>query len=232
MPTYKVVRTVHDMTSDEPHDHHVHDEGHGHVHLSEEDWAAYAAQTERHGEVFLQFLTETISWIDEVRGTAAPTVQHILDIGSGPGVATCELAASYPDAHVTAVDSSPTMLAMATERAARLGVGDRIDIRRAEMPDGVDDLAGVDVIWASMSLHHVGDQVAALGVLRALLRPSGLIAIAEIGGVTRLLTDELDVGRPGFVARLDAVSAAWFIPYSPCDDALQAERRVCTHPML
>lgn len=31
-------------------------------------------------------------------------------------------------------------------------------MRHAELPGGLDGLAPVDVIWASMSLHHVGDE--------------------------------------------------------------------------
>ena len=192
----------------QPHGHHGH--GHGHGHLGEEQWAAHAAQTERRGEVFIRFLTETIEWIDEWRGAGAPPVRRILDIGSGPGVAACELARAYPAARVTAVDSSPAMLALATARAARLGLETRVDTRLAELPEGVQDLDDVDVIWASMSLHHVGDQVAALRVLRHRLLPTGLLAIAELADPTHVLPDELEVGRPGLVERLRAAGAAWF----------------------
>ena len=64
---------------------------------------------------------------------------------------------AYPEARVTAVDSSPAMLDRAMERAARLGVQERVDVRLAELPDGVEGLGGADLIWASMSLHHIGD---------------------------------------------------------------------------
>ena len=204
------------MPATEPHhEHHEHHEphghhGHGHVHLGEEQWAAHAAQTERRGEVFIGFLTETIEWIDEWRGVDAPPVRRVLDIGSGPGVGACALAIAYPTARVTAVDSSPAMLALATARAARLGLGKRVDTRLADLPDGVEDLDEVDVIWASMSLHHVGDEFGVLRVLRRRMHPTGLLAIAELADPTRMLPAELGVGRPGFVERLGAAGAAWF----------------------
>jgi SAM-dependent methyltransferase len=193
-----------------PAEHGEHSHGHGPAQLDEADWAAYAALTELRGEVFMRFLTDTIDWVDEWRGADAPPVRRILDIGSGPGVAACELALAYPRAHVTAVDSSPAMLDMARQRIARLDLGQRVDTRLAELPDGVEDLDKADLIWASMSLHHIGDEVGALRVLRVLLSPAGLIAIAELAEPTRLLADDLDIGRPGFVERLDAAGAAWY----------------------
>ena len=143
-------------------------------------------------------------------GAAAPAIRRIFDVGSGPGVAACALAGAYPEATVTAIDSSPAMLARAAARAARLGFAERVDTHLAELPDGLDDLAEADLIWASMSLHHIGDEVGALRVLRDLLSPSGLIAIAEVADPTRVLPDDLDIARPGLADRLDAVGAAWF----------------------
>ncbi|MEO5901653.1 MAG: hypothetical protein ABIR68_16215, partial [Ilumatobacteraceae bacterium] len=63
----------------EPGDGHLPGHVHGHVHLDEADWAAYAAQTEVQGEVFMQFLTDTIAWVGELRGGNAPVVQRVLD---------------------------------------------------------------------------------------------------------------------------------------------------------
>ena len=201
---------------DQPHGHRGHEHGHGdghgdgHGHLGEEEWAAYALDTELRGEVLIGFLTDTIARVDEWRGVAAPVMQRIFDVGSGPGVAACALAGVYPEATVTAIDSSPAMLARATARAARLGFAERVDTHLTGLPDGLDDLGKADLIWASMSLHHIGDEVGALRLLRDLLSPSGLIAIAEMADPTRVLPDDLDIARPGLADRLDAVGAAWF----------------------
>ena len=197
---------------DQPHGHRGHEHGHGegNGHLGEEEWAAYALDTELRGEVFIGFLTDTITRVDEWRGAAAPVMQRIFDVGSGPGVAACALAGVYPEATVTAIDSSPAMLATATARAARLGFAERVDTHLTELPGGLDDLGKADLIWASMSLHHIGDEVGALRLLRDRLSPSGLIAIAEVADPTRVLPDDLDIARPGLADRLDAAGAAWF----------------------
>jgi SAM-dependent methyltransferase len=146
--------------------------GHGHVHLDEGDWEALAVDAELEGELLLGFVTDTARWIDELRGPDAPPVRRVLDIGSGPGVGTCELARRFPDAHVIAVDGSPAMLERATRRAAEHGLDGRVSTHLAELPDGLDDLDPADVIWASMSLHHIGDETGALRVLRGRPEPS------------------------------------------------------------
>jgi SAM-dependent methyltransferase len=191
------------------HDLHHHDR-HGHVHRDEADWPAMVEQVELEGEVLLRFLTDTATWITELRGPAAPAVRVVLDIGSGPGVGTCELAIRFPDAHVIAVDSSLAMLERARRRATAHGLGSRISTHLAELPGGLDGLERADLIWASMSLHHVGDEVTALRVLRDLTGPDGLLAIAELAEPMRVLPADLDVGRPGLADRLDRAAATWF----------------------
>lgn len=193
------------MATHPSHRHH-----HGHAHLDEADWEALAAHTELEGELLLTFVTQSAHWIAELRGPDAPPVRRVLDIGSGPGVGTCELARLFPEAHVVAVDGSPAMLDRATRRAAAHGLDRRISTHLAELPDGLDGLAPADVMWASMSLHHIGDETNALRVLRVLLDRSGLLAVAEVAEPMGVLPDDLDVGRPGLADRLDEAESKWF----------------------
>jgi SAM-dependent methyltransferase len=188
----------------------THEHGHGHVHLDEAHWREWADQTESEGELLLAFVTDTARWVDELRGPDAPPVRRVIDIGSGPGVGTCELARLFPDAEVVAVDGSPAMLERVTRRAAEHRLDSRVRTHLAELPDRLDGVEPAEMIWASMSLHHVGDEVAALRVLRDLLAPSGLLAIAELADPLRVLPDELEVGRPGLAERLDHAGAEWF----------------------
>ena len=186
---------------------------HAHVHLDEAHWREWADQTEREGELLLAFVTDTARWVTERRGPDAPPVRRVLDIGSGPGVGTCELGRLFPDAQVVAVDSSPAMLERVEARAARQDLGSRVRTYLAELPGGLDGFEAADVIWASMSLHHVSDEVAALHTLADLLEPSGVLAIAEFAEPAepmRVVPDELDVGRPGLAERLDRAGAEWY----------------------
>lgn len=183
---------------------------HGHVHLDEADWERLAGHAEREGELLLGFVTDSGHWLSELRGPGAPPVRRVLDIGSGPGVGTCELARLFTDAQVVAVDGSPAMLEHAARRAAAHGLDHRIATHLAELPDGLEGLGGADVIWASMSLHHVGDEVEALRLLRGLLAPAGWIVIAEVAAPMRVLPDDVGVGRPGLADRLAQAESTWF----------------------
>jgi SAM-dependent methyltransferase len=187
-----------------PHEHH------SHAHLDEAAWAAHAEATEREGELHLAFVTDTAAWVDQLRGADASPVRTVLDIGCGPGVGACELATRFPDADVFAIDSSPGMLGRATQRIARHGLGDRVHTHVADLPRGLDSLAPADVIWASMSLHHMGDEVATLRVLREHLDHAGILALAEVADPIRFLPDALDLGAPGLGARLDEAERTWF----------------------
>lgn len=187
------------------HQHH-----HGPVHLDEADWREFAAQTELEGELLVGFVTSTVEQVKSLRTPATPPVGRVIDIGSGPGVGTCELARLFPEAHVVAVDGSPAMLSRAAQRAGEHGLAARISTHLAELPDGLDGMAPVDLIWASMSLHHVGDEIGLLKVLHARLEPQGLMAVAEVAEPMRVLPDVLDVGPPGLAERLHDAGATWF----------------------
>lgn len=171
-----------------------------------------AASTEEYGEVFADFATHAIAWLNELRSSAKP-VEHVIDIGSGPGVASCAFAEAFPHALVTAADSSPAMLERATARAERLGVGERVRVVRAELPDDVGGLGTADVVWVSTALHHVGDEVAALRTMGGMLRPGGMIIIAEFPpGESHMtvLPPSIDDELPGFRERVADVRKEWF----------------------
>jgi SAM-dependent methyltransferase len=189
---------------------HRHEHGHGHVHLDEADWEAMAETAALEGALFLDFVTEAAAWVLEVRGPAAPEVGRVVDIGSGPGVGTCELARRFPEAQVVAFDGSPAMLQRAEARARAEGLDKRVTIHLAELPGGLAGVDAADVVWASNSLHHVGDEVAALREMRGALAPGGVLALAELAAPLRVLPDDLGVGRPGLADRIAAAGAEWF----------------------
>ncbi|MEU8760557.1 methyltransferase [Streptomyces sp. NPDC048659] len=188
---------------------HTHGTGHGHSHdHTDLDWAELAPLLTVQAETASPLYTEAAAWLAGL--APAGRVRRVLDFGSGPGVVTALLAEAFPEAEVVAVDATPALLALAAERAAARGLGDRVTTLRAELPADFDSLGTADLIWASHSLHHIGDQQAALTAFAKVLNPGGLIALAEGGLPARHLPWNAGVGRPGLEARIDAAAADWF----------------------
>ncbi|WP_432148796.1 class I SAM-dependent methyltransferase [Streptomyces sp. bgisy029] len=196
-------------------DHDTHHPADPHSHGSaaagagtEFDWDVMGPMLEQEAELNSGTYEEAARWIAAL--PTAPTVRRVLDIGSGPGVVTCLLAGVFPEAEVVAVDPTPALLERTRERARRLGVSDRVRTVEAELPRDAGLLGEADLIWAGNSLHHMGDQRAALAGFAGLLRPGGTVALLEGGLPTRRLPRDLGIGRPGLESRMDAAFAARF----------------------
>ncbi|MFI2411028.1 class I SAM-dependent methyltransferase [Streptomyces sp. NPDC018947] len=178
--------------------HHAHDRNHAHGDL---DWAAMAPLLEAQAELFTPLYRRAMEWL--AREAAEPGL--IADVGSGPGVVSCLFAEHFPGARVVAVDGAGPLLERARDRAARLGVADRLGTLTGDLPGVLAELEGpADLLWASQSLHHLGDQRAALAALGGHLAPGGTLAILEGGLPARFLPRDIGVGRPGLQARLHA----------------------------
>jgi len=116
-------------------------------------------------------------------------------------------------ARIVALDSNPDVLGRAAARIAEAGLTGRIDILTHDL-DKLDPvretLNGADLIWASASLHHVGDQQRVVTGLAELLADDGRLALAEGGLDERNLPWDVGVGEPGLELRLDAAQDRWF----------------------
>ncbi|QGZ51815.1 methyltransferase domain-containing protein [Streptomyces sp. QHH-9511] len=185
------------------HRHHHHHDDSAHV-----DWAEMAALLERQAEIESPLYAEAADWLATL--VPAVGVRRILDVGSGPGVLTSLLAEAFPAAEAVAVDGTAPLLERARARAEARGLGDRVSTLHAELPGAIGDLGEADLIWAGNSLHHIGDQRAALAAFAGRLRPGGLMVLIEGGLPGRHLPWNQGIGRPGLEARLDALNAEWF----------------------
>ncbi|WP_030612742.1 class I SAM-dependent methyltransferase [Streptomyces sclerotialus] len=216
------------MTDAHPHPHsHGHGDGHGngpahghgHGHgpdATQVDWDELAPVLERQAEIATPMYEQAADWLRTLLGgaeehaTGEAPVRRIWDVGSGPGVLTCLLARAFPGAEAVAVDPAPALLARVRDRAARLGLADRVRTHEAELPGGLEGLGAADLVWTSKVLHHVGDQQAAVALLAGRLRPGGVLAVAEGGLPDRMLPRDIGIGRPGLQARMDAAQEEWF----------------------
>ncbi|MGW2747264.1 class I SAM-dependent methyltransferase [Streptomyces sp. NPDC001450] len=191
------------------HDHHEHDHDHrhGHAHGTDIDWAEMAPHLEAQAELFTPVYERAMAWL--AKEVTEPGL--IVDAGSGPGVVACLFAEAFPGARIVAVDSTEPLLERARDRAVRQGVADRFETVAGELPGVLDELDyPADLLWASRSLHHLGDQRAALAAFAARVAPGGTLALLEGGLPSRFLPRDIGIGRPGLQERLDVVEAEWF----------------------
>jgi len=145
-----------------------------------------------------------------------PERPAVVDVGCGAGGMSVLFARELGrrgGGTVVLVDTTPELLAEARRVVSEAAAGNvEVVGQSGDLAD--PGLAGrvpaADLVWASGVVHHVGDQQAALRTLAGLLRPGGVLAIAEGGLEMRCLPWELGVGRPGLEPRLLAARAAWF----------------------
>jgi len=102
--------------------------------------------------------------------------QRILEIGVGTGLS---LPMHRSDNHVTGIDLSPDMLAVASGRVEELGAQGRIDLREmsAEELDFPD--ASFDAVVAMYVITVVSDPGAVLAEMRRVCRPGGTILVVN-----------------------------------------------------
>ncbi|MFG2956708.1 class I SAM-dependent methyltransferase [Streptomyces sp. NPDC048291] len=206
---------THDHRHTDTHKHtrtptHEHEHGHEHDHAhanTDIDWAEMAGHLESQAELFAPLYESALGWL----GKEVTEPGLIVDLGSGPGVVSCLFAEVFPGARVLAVDGSEPLLDRARARAERLGMADRFGVLAGQLPQVLDELDyPADLLWAGHSLHHLGDQRAALTAFAERLAPGGTLAVLEGGLPTRFLPRDIGIGRPGLQARLDAVQEEWF----------------------
>ncbi|WP_326569377.1 class I SAM-dependent methyltransferase [Amycolatopsis rhabdoformis] len=104
--------------------------------------------------------------------------QSLLEIGSGAGTITADLAARIAPGRVTAVELTETARDLGRAEAQRRGQ-DNIDfvvgdVHALDFPDDT-----FDVVHAHQVLQHVADPVLALREMRRVCRPGGVVAARD-----------------------------------------------------
>jgi SAM-dependent methyltransferase len=169
------------------------------------DAAAMAEILDLDGEVLHSYLHEVTAWIGGL--AHGSPVRRILDLGCGTGTGTFALLEQFDRADAIAVDLSAYLLEHLDERARRLGVANRIRTVRADLGSAWPAIDTVDLVWASSSLHHMEDPHGVLVEAYSLLRPGGLLVVAEVDSFPRFLPDDIGIGLPGLEARAHVIAA-------------------------
>ena len=110
---------------------------------------------------------------------------RVLDVGSGPGTITIDLARRVAPGFVTGIDASADIVPQASALAQDEGVHNVSfhtgDVYALEFDDNT-----FDVVHVHQVLQHLANPVAALKEMQRVLKPGGLLAARDVdyGGAT------------------------------------------------
>jgi SAM-dependent methyltransferase len=161
-------------------------------------------------EVLAEHIASITAWLPV---EASP--RQIVDLGCGTGAGTFALLTRFPEAHVTAVDSSVDHLHRLREKACEDGVAGRVHTVQADLDATWPDLGKPDLVWASASMHHMADPDRTLRQVHDTLAPGGLFAVVELAGFPRFLPDDAPKDRPGLEERCHAASDRYHAVHVP-----------------
>jgi len=111
--------------------------------------------------------------IDEMTAAIPRNASVIVDVGCGLGAGTRRMADQFPRALVIGANLSPWQLAAAQRRGVKASVA--MDAARLALTSG-----SVDAVLAVESAHHFDTRAAFLAEARRVLRPGGVLALADM----------------------------------------------------
>ncbi len=137
---------------------------------------------------------------------AWPGARRVLDVGAGVGAHFSDIRSLAPGAWVLGIDRSPGMLELARAHGVPLALMDAMDLGLRT--------ASIDVAVMIFVLFHLPDPVTALGEIRRVLRPRGML-----GTTTWAEDPEVEASRV-WEEELDRCGATDPMPIPARGDAL------------
>lgn len=106
---------------------------------------------------------------------------RFLEIGSGPGYQTAEVARENREVDVTAVEPSEDMLTVAKSYIEQRGLSHRVRFVQGSVEDRalIEDLGRFDLIYSTFSLHHWKDPVKGIQHLYQVLNDKGVLLVYD-----------------------------------------------------
>jgi len=104
-----------------------------------------------------------------------------LEVGAGPGILACMMAEANPNVHVTALDLSPDMAAVAKDHIVERSLQDRVDYFLGDVNDEntLKELRGFNLVYSTFSMHHWKEPIASIRNLCGPIGDGGVLYIHD-----------------------------------------------------
>jgi ubiquinone/menaquinone biosynthesis C-methylase UbiE len=104
----------------------------------------------------------------------------VVDIGCGPGDVVIRLARAAPHTHITAIDGSAPMIALARDAVRAAGLDARITVMQGYVPGVSLEERSYDAILSKDLLHHLRDPAVLWKEISRLGRPGAAVYVMDL----------------------------------------------------
>lgn len=110
----------------------------------------------------------------------APRSGVVLDVGTGPADIAVLLATRAPRLRIIAIDLGEHMLATARANVARAGLGDRIEVVRADAKATPFPAESFDMVISNSLVHHIPEPRELFAEVKRLMRPGAALFVKDL----------------------------------------------------
>lgn len=103
-----------------------------------------------------------------------------LDLGCGPADVTLRFARAFPGWTIDGLDASPAMLRYGHAAVERAGLGRRVSLLQAYLPDGAAPRPPYDLVFSNSLLHHLHDPLTLWQCTQRWVRPGGVVFVMDL----------------------------------------------------
>ena len=119
-------------------------------------------------------------FVDGVINEFPRPLSTAVDIGCGPGDVMIRLARALPDLHITAIDASAPMIALARGAVTTEGLSDLIELVQGYVPGVALKAHSFDAVLSKDLLHHVPDPSVLWKEIARLRRPGAVVYVMDL----------------------------------------------------
>ncbi len=104
----------------------------------------------------------------------------ILDVGTGTAQIPIEIGRQSPDAEIVAIDLADHMLKLARENVAKVQLGERIQIQKADAKGFDFADASFGTVVSNSIIHHIPDPTFCFAEMHRVCSPGGILFVRDL----------------------------------------------------